>query len=202
MSIRITCRNGHSLKVKDSWAGKVGLCPVCRVQIVVPSQDSSVLNEDDILQIMGVNKNTSLSGETMVGNSNSFSETPAPQSRSKLGPNSASAIDPSQSAAASALSAVSLLKSSITPPTGGSGTMKGVAGAAAAAQQAATGSQSGVFKKPWNMGNTKPASDQSADGGSSIHSYRKHCQYCKRDVLTMTNVCPQCQRKIVPNPMG
>lgn len=194
MSIRVTCRNGHSLKVKDSWAGKVGLCPVCKVQIIVPSQDSNVLNEDDILQIMGGTKNASLSSETTIGNASAFSETPAPQARNKPGANSASVLDPSPSTAASSISAVSLLRSGGSSP-GGSGLMKAAGGAAAAA------SQSGVFKKPWNLGNTKPA-EQSADGGGSVHAFRKYCPYCKREVLTMTNLCPQCQRKIIANPMG
>lgn len=36
MSIPLTCPNGHFLKVKNSWAGKKGLCPHCGAIIQVP----------------------------------------------------------------------------------------------------------------------------------------------------------------------
>ena len=56
MPIEIVCPNGHTLKVKDSLAGKMGLCPVCKTQVAVPrvSQPaSSELTEDAILGIIG-----------------------------------------------------------------------------------------------------------------------------------------------------
>ena len=36
MSISVTCSNGHALKVKDKYAGKMGLCPYCKAQVAVP----------------------------------------------------------------------------------------------------------------------------------------------------------------------
>ena len=36
MSIEVTCPNGHTLKVKDSLAGKSGLCPQCKAPVDVP----------------------------------------------------------------------------------------------------------------------------------------------------------------------
>lgn len=56
MSIEVVCPNGHTLKVKDSLAGKMGLCPVCKARIVIPrvaQSGSSELTEDAILGILG-----------------------------------------------------------------------------------------------------------------------------------------------------
>jgi hypothetical protein len=57
MSIKVTCPNGHVLKVKSSMAGKTGLCPMCKGQVYVyvplPEND---LSEDVILDIIGTSK--------------------------------------------------------------------------------------------------------------------------------------------------
>jgi len=56
MSIEVTCPNGHSFKVKDKYAGKQGLCPLCddRVVVAVPAILSEKgLSEDVILGIIG-----------------------------------------------------------------------------------------------------------------------------------------------------
>ena len=37
--ISFPCPNGHSLKVKDSLAGRTGRCPKCKVPIAIPSPD-------------------------------------------------------------------------------------------------------------------------------------------------------------------
>ncbi len=39
MSILVTCPNGHKHKVKDRYAGKLRLCPVCRAPIHIPGKD-------------------------------------------------------------------------------------------------------------------------------------------------------------------
>ncbi len=56
MSIKCICRNGHKLRVKDSLAGRVGLCPVCRAEVRVPRPQPvrcDCLSEDAILHILG-----------------------------------------------------------------------------------------------------------------------------------------------------
>jgi hypothetical protein len=57
MSIEVVCPNGHTLKVKDSLAGKKGLCPVCKTQVNVPpasdAPSGAQLTEDAILGILG-----------------------------------------------------------------------------------------------------------------------------------------------------
>jgi len=56
MTIEIVCPNGHTLKVKDSLAGKMGLCPVCKTRVAVPRISppaASELTEDAILGIIG-----------------------------------------------------------------------------------------------------------------------------------------------------
>jgi hypothetical protein len=52
MSIKCQCSNGHVLHVKDSLAGKSGLCPHCRVRVNVPDPRADV-SEDVILGILG-----------------------------------------------------------------------------------------------------------------------------------------------------
>ena len=53
MSIQVVCPNGHVLKVSDSWAGKRGLCPVCKAKVKVPTPSEDQLSEDAILNILG-----------------------------------------------------------------------------------------------------------------------------------------------------
>lgn len=53
MSIRCRCENGHELKVKDSLAGRTGLCPICRGRVEVPSPHESAISEDAILGLLG-----------------------------------------------------------------------------------------------------------------------------------------------------
>ena len=55
MSIKCVCRNGHVLRVKDSLAGVVGLCPVCRAEVRVPRPQPThaCMSEDAILHILG-----------------------------------------------------------------------------------------------------------------------------------------------------
>jgi hypothetical protein len=53
MAIQVKCPNGHALKVNDSFSGKLGLCPVCKVQVQVPKAASGSMSEDDILSMMG-----------------------------------------------------------------------------------------------------------------------------------------------------
>jgi hypothetical protein len=53
MSIRVVCPNGHVLKVKDSFAGKIGLCPTCKARVEVPRPPQGELSEDAILGILG-----------------------------------------------------------------------------------------------------------------------------------------------------
>ncbi|RMG03779.1 MAG: hypothetical protein D6741_01955 [Planctomycetota bacterium] len=51
MPIEVVCSNGHVLRVKDSLAGKTGLCPVCRVRVRVPAPAND-LSEAEILDIL------------------------------------------------------------------------------------------------------------------------------------------------------
>jgi uncharacterized paraquat-inducible protein A len=53
MSIRLVCPNGHILNVKDSLAGKLGLCPTCKARVQVPAISRGELSEDAILNILG-----------------------------------------------------------------------------------------------------------------------------------------------------
>ena len=53
MGIKVSCPNGHTIKVKDSFAGKTGLCPACKARIKVPKIPRQGLSEDAILGILG-----------------------------------------------------------------------------------------------------------------------------------------------------
>jgi len=37
MGIRVTCPNGHNLKVKDTQAGRRGICPECGAKFKIPA---------------------------------------------------------------------------------------------------------------------------------------------------------------------
>ena len=54
MAIKVTCPNGHTLRVKDSLAGKTGLCPTCKARVSVPElKRHEEIDESDILQVIG-----------------------------------------------------------------------------------------------------------------------------------------------------
>ncbi len=53
MSIQVVCPNGHVLKVSDEYAGKKGLCPVCKSRVKVPTPSEEQLSEDAIMNILG-----------------------------------------------------------------------------------------------------------------------------------------------------
>ena len=53
MSIQVVCPNGHVLKVSDDYAGKTGLCPVCKSRVRVPKPSEEQLSEDAIMNILG-----------------------------------------------------------------------------------------------------------------------------------------------------
>ncbi len=60
MSIPVTCPNGHSHRVKNSFAGKVGLCPDCNAPIHVPEREA----DDAIMDILKPDE-SGLSGTTL-----------------------------------------------------------------------------------------------------------------------------------------
>jgi len=56
MSIVVHCPKGHVLKVKNSMAGKTGLCPFCKgqVYVYVPiPEEKKDLSEESILDFLG-----------------------------------------------------------------------------------------------------------------------------------------------------
>ena len=53
MSIRCVCQNGHVLKVKESLAGRSGLCPSCKAVVKVPHLQQKCISEDAILDLLG-----------------------------------------------------------------------------------------------------------------------------------------------------
>ena len=50
MSIRVICSNGHTLNVKEKYAGKTGLCPKCKVHVDVPRR---AISDSSIIAILG-----------------------------------------------------------------------------------------------------------------------------------------------------
>ncbi len=53
MAIRVVCPNGHGLKVPDDFAGKVGMCPICKSRVRVPRTRTPDLSEEAILGLIG-----------------------------------------------------------------------------------------------------------------------------------------------------
>jgi len=67
MSIMVRCPKGHVLKVKDSFAGKSGLCPICKARIDVPDPHADALSEDDIADLLGVPTQSHYAGGSASG---------------------------------------------------------------------------------------------------------------------------------------
>jgi len=69
MSIRLICPKGHQLKIKTRYAGKRGLCPVCKAPIVVPRLPDSILDvlnpEESGLSAMALEIATSANGSAI-----------------------------------------------------------------------------------------------------------------------------------------
>ena len=51
MSIQVQCPNGHSLKVKDEFSGRTGLCPHCHARVQVPV--AKRISDEDIVDLLG-----------------------------------------------------------------------------------------------------------------------------------------------------
>jgi len=51
MSIKVTYPNGRALQVKNEFAGRAGLCPHCKAQIIVPAAERRTVSEDDLLAV-------------------------------------------------------------------------------------------------------------------------------------------------------
>jgi len=58
MTIRVTCPNGHVLNVKDSFAGKMGLCPTCKARVQVPMPKPQGISDDAIMNILETHRPT------------------------------------------------------------------------------------------------------------------------------------------------
>ena len=67
MSILVTCPNGHALKVEDKFAGRTGRCPTCQVAVAVPKPESSSIDEDAILDLLGSTDGDRSAGERAGG---------------------------------------------------------------------------------------------------------------------------------------
>jgi hypothetical protein len=53
MTIQVSCPNGHSLQVNEIYAGRAGLCPLCKARIEIPKPVRTDLTEDAILGFLG-----------------------------------------------------------------------------------------------------------------------------------------------------
>ena len=51
MAIRVSCENGHPLKVKEKYAGQTGICPHCKARVEVPSR--TPISDTSIMAILG-----------------------------------------------------------------------------------------------------------------------------------------------------
>ena len=66
MAIRCVCPKGHVLKVKDTLAGTVGLCPICKSRIKVPALRDQKVSEDAVLAILGPSPEAGDSGSLVL----------------------------------------------------------------------------------------------------------------------------------------
>lgn len=63
MAIRVQCPNGHGLKVPDNFAGRIGVCPVCKAKVPVPRSGPKSLSEDAILDLIDTGERPPKTGE-------------------------------------------------------------------------------------------------------------------------------------------
>ncbi len=52
MSIQVICPNGHFLTVPESFAGRMGLCPVCKAPVKVPLADTRPITEATVVGVL------------------------------------------------------------------------------------------------------------------------------------------------------
>ncbi len=63
MAIRVTCPNGHALKVPDNFAGRMGVCPKCKAKVRVPRAGPQTLSEDAIVDLIDTGEGRSGAAE-------------------------------------------------------------------------------------------------------------------------------------------
>ncbi len=52
ISILAVCPNAHAMKVKDKYAGMMGLCPICRARMKVPKPGADVLTGNSAVDVL------------------------------------------------------------------------------------------------------------------------------------------------------
>ncbi len=53
MFLRVKCPNGHALKVPAKFAGRDGVCPVCKAKVPIPPLDRHDVTDDAVLDALG-----------------------------------------------------------------------------------------------------------------------------------------------------
>jgi len=53
MFLRVKCPNGHALKVPAKFAGREGVCPVCKSKVNIPPLERKEPDDDAILDALG-----------------------------------------------------------------------------------------------------------------------------------------------------
>jgi hypothetical protein len=83
MPIRVTCPNGHLLRVKDRHAGQMGLCPFCRARVEVPQPNGGV--EDEVLAILGLISSDAFDRQSPADKADSDSQPSNPETSATPG---------------------------------------------------------------------------------------------------------------------
>ncbi len=63
VAIRVKCPNGHTLKVPDNFAGRMGMCPVCKAKVRVPRAGPQTLSEEAIMDLIDTGEERSGTAE-------------------------------------------------------------------------------------------------------------------------------------------
>jgi hypothetical protein len=53
MFLRVKCPNGHALKVPVKFAGRDGVCPVCKAKVHIPPLDRNDVTDEAVLDALG-----------------------------------------------------------------------------------------------------------------------------------------------------
>jgi len=82
MAITVECPGGHTIRVKDEYAGKTGYCPRCKAKIRVPGVRS--LSDDDILAIVRGRGSSKPEAEPAVSSESVLDDQPSAENASGL----------------------------------------------------------------------------------------------------------------------
>ncbi len=53
MTIKLTCANGHRLRIGEKYAGQQAICPKCNVEVTVPELARKSITDTSVVALLG-----------------------------------------------------------------------------------------------------------------------------------------------------